>query len=340
MIKLTDITGARKRIEIFATLLLIQDDYDLHYMLPFTEKRKISNGGQGVIWKVKIHDNHYESKICSIENQWEALGGPYFAVKEFKDEFEFKNELEASRQFSEPNTKHAHLMNVLFAFSYGSRHFLILPLAQGSLDKFWRKIDSLPRDPLFLIEQCHGISEGLQNIHDCNARLSGHNRKMVMGRHGDIKPHNILWFVDHSTTGGNRFVLSDFTLMRFHAEGANEETTLRDIGGTQTYRAPEKDIRPRGHVSPEYDVWSLGCVFLEFASCYLLGHQATYGERFMAADGQHFHSFKSVRQMDDYKEWMFPEDKYFVLSREKSADGQERFVAEIKISVKQMSREI
>lgn len=41
------------------------------------------------------------------------------------------------------------------------------------------------------------------------------------------------------------------------------------MGNTPTYRAPELDIMKDS--TPKYDIWSLGCVLLEFVVWYLCG---------------------------------------------------------------------
>lgn len=236
--------------------------------------------------------------------------------------------------------RHTHLMKVLSAFSHGWKYCLILPLAKGNLETLWRTITPSPWNLMFLIEQCYGIAQGLQRIHNHNAYASGFNRrdKVFMGRHGDIKPQNILWYSNSfSEDEEDRLVLSDFTLMRFHAEGSSNCTTLRDIGGTHTYRAPETDVSPMKHVSPQYDVWSLGCVFLEFISCYLLGYDATRGNHFSTVDGRNHLSFKVMRQMDDDNERTFLGDKYFNRSRKDYPDNRETLGAEVKTSVGQVS---
>jgi hypothetical protein len=126
LINLSDITGPKKRIKIFAILLLIEKtqhighviqqgitdndlplrrdrlqtclreeaatikaflssqyevhvpvwnfsshkiqevEYDWDQRLPILLKRPLSSGGQGVVWKVKIHCDHYETKTQSV----------------------------------------------------------------------------------------------------------------------------------------------------------------------------------------------------------------------------------------------------------------------------------
>ena len=98
----------------------------------------------------------------------------------------------------------------------------------------------------------------------------------VHGRHGDLKPENILWFKDYqdNDSSGSMGVLkiSDFGLTRFHGTMSVSNSNVENVGFTGTYRAPEYDIYKK--VSQSYDIWTLGCVILEFATWYLLGWEA------------------------------------------------------------------
>lgn len=231
-------------------------------------------------------------------------------MKEFRNAHDFRDELNALKLFSGNRKGHEHLIKVLAAFSQCGRDFLIFPLAKGSLIELWHQWDdSPPENALGMIEQCHGLMEGLQHIHQyVSTGLS--QDVTVLGRHGDIKPQNILWFRDSSNK--DRLVLSDFTLMRFHEKDSNQETTLDRISGTRTYRAPEVEVSSHHHVSQKYDVWSLGCVFLELISCYLLGYKATRGRAFKGADGQDYQSFHTVREMNSIAAIEYLDDTYFL----------------------------
>lgn len=251
-------------------------------------------------------------------------------MKEFGDPQDFQDELEALKQFSGNRKGHEHLIKVLAAFSQCGRDFLIFPLAKGSLVEFWQQWDAAPpQNALWLIEQCRGLMEGLQQIHQhVSTDLS--KDVTVLGRHGDIKPQNILWFRDSSNN--DRLVLSDFTLMRFHEKDSNQETTMDRISGTKTYRAPEVEVKSRHHVSQMYDGWSLGCVFLEMISCYLVGYEATRGQAFKGADGQNYQSFHTIREMNSVAATGYLDDKYFLYM-----PGEPE--AEIKKSVEHVSQE-
>lgn len=239
-------------------------------------------------------------------------------MKEFQKEDEFDQEFSALKYFHQSKTKHKHLIRVLAAYSQGSRHFLILPLAKGSLVEFWNHNGLLCKDPIWLLQQCRGLADGLRRIHKCEApeaMSSSNGRTFLRGRHGDIKPPNILWFVDEST-GENRLVLSDFTLMRFHAPGSETETLAHSVGRTKTYRAPELDAFSSrdSRISQKYDVWSLGCVFLEIVSCHLVGYQATRGDQkyFDGDAGQVYEAFNTTRIVEDFTVGEGSEDKYFI----------------------------
>lgn len=120
--------------------------------------------------------------------------------------------------------------------------------------------------------------------------------------------------------------------MRFHVEGSNEATTMDRIGGTKTYRAPEIDFMSGKHVSQKYDVWSLGCVFLESISCHLVGHNATRRQYFTGDDGQEYQSFYTARLVEDSVDSGIYEDKFFL-----HKPGEKK--AEVKASVQQVSQE-
>jgi serine/threonine protein kinase len=93
------------------------------------------------------------------------------------------------------------------------------------------------------------------------------------GRHGDLKPENILWFKSYHDKDPNLLMgvlkISDFGLTRFHGTMSKSHINAERVAVTGTYRAPEYDIYKA--VSQSYDIWTLGCVILEFVIWYLLG---------------------------------------------------------------------
>lgn len=82
------------------------------------------------------------------------------------------------------------------------------------------------------------------------------------GRHGDIKPENILWFQPHDLNGdhgafGGKFVISDFGLTEFHRDETGLVSPM-NTARSPTYRAPEYDVSET--ISQSYDIWTMGCV--------------------------------------------------------------------------------
>ena len=97
--------------------------------------------------------------------------------------------------------------------------------------------------------------------------------KKVWGRHGDIKPQNILWYSenrDGSSLGTLK--LADFGQAELNSQWSRSKHR-GDLAHSPTYRAPEFDIPPYiTHAS--YDIWSLGCVYLESVAWMIRGYNA------------------------------------------------------------------
>ncbi|TQN66682.1 Cyclin-dependent kinase 11 [Colletotrichum shisoi] len=87
------------------------------------------------------------------------------------------------------------------------------------------------------------------------------------GRHGDLKPENILWFPDVRDKRGI-LKITDFGQAELHSK--TSKTYRRSKGfDTLTYRSPECDTPPQ-LIRQSSDIWSLGCISLEFVT-WLLG---------------------------------------------------------------------
>jgi serine/threonine protein kinase len=106
-------------------------------------------------------------------------------------------------------------------------------------------------------------------------------------RHGDLKPENILRFEDGEDWG--TLVIADMGLAKVH----REVTALRHNGtetleGTRRYEPPEATLDIQRPMSRRADVWSFGCILLEFIIWLLYGFDEL--ERFHGS----FASFFSV----------------------------------------------
>ncbi|CAM1510685.1 Fc.00g010200.m01.CDS01 [Cosmosporella sp. VM-42] len=245
-------------------------------ILPFTEAVELGRGGFSAVHRVKIHRGHLDGQ----SNQ------DRYAVKKLNhsDRDAFKKEVSALSRFVE----HPHLIRLLWTYSWGEQYHLVFPCANGNLRDLWeehRKPFAEEQDHqrgLWFVEQCRGIVDGLCVIHQDEGdgpREPTRPNEKRHGRHGDLKPENILWFRGHEGPHGGRGMgvlkISDFGLTRFHGTCSRSRISIEGVGGvggvgaSPTYRAPEYDVYRQ--VSQSYDIWSLGCVFLEFVTWYLTG---------------------------------------------------------------------
>jgi serine/threonine protein kinase len=93
-------------------------------------------------------------------------------------------------------------------------------------------------------------------------------------RHGDLKPENILRFTTDGNTGLGTLKIADMGLAKQHVLATSDRNAKRQITstryGTQPYEAPETTTAMYGR-SRLYDIWSMGCITLEFIIWILYG---------------------------------------------------------------------
>lgn len=140
----------------------------------------------------------------------------------------------------------------------GGKRYLLFPWADGGdLRSLWSEVDmTWSRDRALVLEvlgEFLGVSDALVHLHESGFR------------HGDIKPDNILIFAKKHTNLG-RLKLADMGLAKHHEQMTAERKAMTETKlATVLYEAPESQSQPNLPRSRLYDVWSLGCVFFEFA---------------------------------------------------------------------------
>lgn len=133
-------------------------------------------------------------------------------------------------------------VNLLTTFEYNNRYHLLFRWADGgSLEKLWN--EHFPRPGVtynwicWMVQQCQGLADGLSGIHD--TKMTAEDLEVFQssqvsptaqnfaeappgnteedddgryyGRHGDIKPQNVLWFKqDENQYGLGVLKLADF----------------------------------------------------------------------------------------------------------------------------------
>lgn len=302
-------------------------------ILPFTSwKKGAKRSGHGQVYKVEIHPDHHALHTFEEPTNIFAIKELYSKEKEFSRQKEdFKREVETLKRLSRPEHAHDHLITLLATYEQAERYFLVFPWASADLLGYWKDINPTPsRDKatsLWLAKQCQGIADALSRIHryetlsgtsllhpssfsrrdsiDINT-ITCRNPRQLFGRHGDIKPDNILWFPDRD--GGHGILkLTDFGTAHFSTRDSVSTEEREDIPNSATYRPPEWDL-PNPMLRSSYDIWTLGCVYLEFIAWFMGGCEflKMFGEK---------------RQTADYRWLDFPEiqtDTFFTIGKDKS----------------------
>jgi len=248
-------------------------------ILPWCKREKFSitstkasknEGGFAFVNCVKIdplsHGFHEVLKAISLNDGLFAIKVLY--EKDYQTEERFQNESDQLRRFN--GLVHDHLVTLLATFTFRAQYYFLFPYADYALDQYWQK--RLPRPDRnietirWVAKQCSGIMAAMDTIHD--PKHLHHLKVKGYGMHGDIKPDNILWFNCTSDPKGI-LVVSDLGLASFHRETSRSNIPNKDIPKVPGYRPPECDIKG-GTFSRAYDIWTLGCLFLELLT-WLLG---------------------------------------------------------------------
>ncbi|KAI0548860.1 kinase-like domain-containing protein [Xylaria curta] len=245
--------------------------YDLpgqHHM-PFLKRIVKGGGNYGEVTQCILHRDHLD---MDIEVTCNEKHHPIVAIKELKKHHHWSNEefrdhakkeadvLKLMRRFP-----HDHFIKIIAYYEMNERKFSLFPWAEyGNLQQYWDN-ETPSQDEAYLKwvpSQLMGLAGAIQQLHEKG------------GRHGDIKPQNILCFNYRSARANNysiRLVIADLGLAKVH-----DQATLLRSGVTTTknhtvmYSAPEAelDLEPRSRL---YDIWSIGCTYLEFVIWLLWG---------------------------------------------------------------------
>lgn len=209
----------------------------------------------------------------------------------------FKKELASLRMMRKLN--HPHLIYPLAAFTSGNSHGFLFPWAGGgNLEEFWKRT----RCPLvaghdkllgWVLTQFCGLCSATEALHKQNCR------------HTDLKPQNILVFTEAGKS--DILCIADVGLAKIHENDTRQRKEIKAITdaktGTTRYEAPELGT---GQLSRVFDVWCLGCVFLEFMIWTVYGWQDLH--KFMRKVRQfwedHGTDKKKVRRSHHVQDWI------------------------------------
>jgi len=192
------------------------------------------------------------------------MGGTSYSPAHEVEE-NFNVELVANRQLR----SHRWTVPLLHAFKHRQTFHMIFPWADGgNMVNMWATIKNVqPEAALdWFWTQCVYLAEAVAATHAC---------RML---HADIKPENVLCFTPKD--GGEMATAHSPIPFEVRLADFGISTQVDGLGlmvgndwfrHTRTQRPPEIDVN-MGGVGLPADVWSLGCVYLDFATWLLLGN--------------------------------------------------------------------
>jgi serine/threonine protein kinase len=175
------------------------------------------------------------------------------------------NEKEILQQLEQFN--HPNIVKLLDSYCIDDKYLLLFPLAKGDLADFMLS-DPQTSQPMFtwLLQQLRGLTKALEYLHYGNESIK------ACGRHGDVKPQNILWYgaVDQDESKYGKLVIADLGLSEFRYSTATpsyskacpcDAVSPSRKRADRQYAPPEIEVAMQ--MSSASDIWGLGCVFLE-----------------------------------------------------------------------------
>ncbi|RDW57838.1 hypothetical protein BP5796_12639 [Coleophoma crateriformis] len=244
-------------------------------ILPVVWKNEAKRGGFSQVHRVEIHKDHWKHdcasdmiaiKSISLGNSNEAEGAKAAWEKEAKA-------LKAIKKLNTP-----HILQCIAAVEQEHRLFFLFRWADGGdLHDYWhersphRRQANMVRD---VIRQLYGLAEALHMLHNINStdESRSHDARESI-RHGDIKPTNILRFLNgQGTTELGLLKIADMGLAKQHVQYTRERNGITSTNyWTVQYMAP--DHMRSQPLSRLYDIWSMGCVILDFVVWILYGNE-------------------------------------------------------------------
>ncbi|KAL6790911.1 hypothetical protein J3E68DRAFT_411615 [Trichoderma sp. SZMC 28012] len=235
--------------------------FDGKHRLPYSSAKQSGDGSGhfGEVRKLQLHYAHYQQgeygDILSASSFDVAVKRLFQNGQQTDVDKFYEKERHTLETMKELNNK--HLIKAIATYTKGNDKFFLFPWANGGnlQDMLKSSRGTLDKNLVaWVLDQIVGLSEAIKALHDKNIR------------HGDIKPSNILC---SGPGAGNlkesTLIIADVGLAKQHemyTRYRNNTTTTRH--GSITYEPPE--VSPKRQLktlSRKYDIWSLGCVFLE-----------------------------------------------------------------------------
>ncbi|KAF0635096.1 hypothetical protein FPSE5266_10517 [Fusarium pseudograminearum] len=266
---------------VFTTTKFYQE-FNEAVPLPFLKVPdfKPKNGSFGVVHKVELHHAHQLNIVPSDGKT--NIPVALKIIQNMSEHIWFLREMKILEKIQAIVKERPDLQLITPIASYrvsnDSGGCLLFPWAEGgNLKDFWdreeNKAGALNQNSRYrglakmawALKQMEGLCKALVELHKPHSPngASMSNEETPHLRHGDLKPENILVFRE-----GDEDILriADLGLGRFHLKSTDGRKKAKEytktITGTTRYMPPE--FEDNNVISRRLDVWSLGCLFIEF----------------------------------------------------------------------------
>ena len=180
-------------------------------------------------------------------------------------EARFRNEFEQLVRFN--GRRHPHLVTLLASYEFKKEYYFLFPYANGDLDRYWeanKTLSKTHKTTKWLARQFSGLIGAVYVMHEPK------HVPDLYAWHGDIKSENILWYECAEDDLGI-LVLTDMGLAEVHRQISRSNQLSQKKARTPEYRPPEFDDK-KGKITRSFDIWTLGCLFLDIVTWYIWGY--------------------------------------------------------------------
>jgi len=269
--------------------------------LPLRGWNIISPGTGNYVVRSALHPAHHNYNSAVVTSSSSPYAKQPFidvAIKKLTQKCDFDHEHDILKKTRALGNRHLikHMATYEVQRENGGEYYIVFPWADGGdLCDFWETKTTAPRTPelvVWSLRQMFNIATAIQDLHQGFP-------SQTHCRHGDLKPRNIFHVTggSSSTTSTTtsttartqppnsplgRLVIADLGISRIHDKPTFERDQLTGTKATTpAYEPPEalrivrrnsrgepindNDIPAGKPWSRKYDMWSLGCIFLEFA---------------------------------------------------------------------------
>ncbi|KAK1752025.1 kinase-like domain-containing protein [Echria macrotheca] len=293
----------------------------------------MAHGGFGKVFKIQIHRSHWNFGDIDTPPNRDEKDENWFALKQLNDNDADKFEMELKsllycqhHKFNDETLlqegqKHmAHVrasIEIRNPINRKTDYYFLFDWQNGNLSQFWQNEGDLREKKEFLLwmsQQIFGLAAAVQCVH--NDRIAHQspgqqlNKDTVYGRHGDLSPSNILY--SKGEKGMPELKLTDFGLAQLHSRVSRTFGNSKFTHRTETYGGPDFEL-PKGEISRATDIFSFGCVILEFITWYLLGYKAV-------------EEFSDAREEDEPNRPGFTSDKYYSIVQDQGSPKLQKAV--------------